>query len=80
VQGVFPPLTGSAVASGPIEAHVDVVLHGVPGTAMQAFGPQLSDVDVAAVVTYERNALGNAAGDLVQPREVAAARRVAAKD
>ena len=41
---------------------------------MAAFGPQLSDIEVAAVVTYERNALGNSVGDSLQPGEVAAAR------
>jgi cytochrome c oxidase subunit 2 len=41
---------------------------------MAAFGAQLSDVDIAAVVTYERNALGNSIGDMVQPSDVAAAR------
>jgi cytochrome c oxidase subunit 2 len=34
----------------------------------------LSDVDIAAVVTYERNAWGNATGDLVQPSEIKAFR------
>ena len=43
---------------------------------MQAFGKQLSDVDIAAVITYTRNAWGNkAADDLVQPAEVKAARK-----
>jgi cytochrome c oxidase subunit 2 len=49
-------------------------LHGKPGTAMQAFGAQLNDVDLAAVITYERNAFGNAMGDLVQPAQIKAAR------
>jgi len=70
VPGVFPGLKGSAVALGPINTHNDVVVNGVPGTAMQAFGGQLSEVDVAAVVTYERNAWGNNMGDHVQPIDV----------
>ena len=41
---------------------------------MQAFGPQLDDVDLAAVITYERNAFGNDTGDTVQPADIAAAR------
>jgi cytochrome c oxidase subunit 2 len=53
---------------------VDIVLNGKPGTAMGAFGGQLNDIDLAAVVTYERNAWGNDKGDLVQPSEVKAAR------
>ena len=43
---------------------------------MQAFGQQFPDNDLAAVITYERNAFGNATGDLVQPAEVRAARAV----
>ena len=39
------------------------------------FGAQLSDADIAALVTYERNAFGNAKGDLLQPAAVAAARQ-----
>jgi cytochrome c oxidase subunit 2 len=76
-QGIppaFPALAGSAIATGPIEGHVDIVIHGKPGTAMQAFGPQLNDVDLAAVITYERNAFGNNKGDLVQPKQIKAAR------
>tara|TARA_R110000824_G_scaffold336_4_gene2021 strand:+ start:79378 stop:80514 length:1137 start_codon:yes stop_codon:yes gene_type:complete len=66
----FPALTGSAIATGPIEDHVNVVINGVAGTAMAAFGAQLSPVDIAAVVTYERNALGNSVGDFITPVEI----------
>ncbi len=66
----FPALTGSEIAIGPIENHVDVVLNGVAGTAMAAFGTQLNPVDIAAVITYERNALGNSVGDLITPLEI----------
>ena len=68
----FPPLKGSAVATGPIKEHINVVLHGRPGTAMQAFGKQLNAVDLAAVITYERNSFGNNVGDMVQPSEIKA--------
>ena len=74
VPGAFPALTGSAVATGPVGDHIDIILNGKAGTAMMAFGAQLDDTDVAAVVTYERNALGNSTGDTVQPAAVAAAR------
>ena len=60
---------------GVSEATVSRVLNGKPGTAMAAFGKQLSDTDIAAVVTYERNAWGNKTGDAVQPAEVKAARK-----
>jgi cytochrome c oxidase subunit 2 len=69
---VFPSLVGSAVATGPIAAHVDIVIYGKAGSSMQAFGSQLTDAEIAAVVTYERNAWGNDLGDLAQPGDVAA--------
>ena len=74
VPGAFPGLKGGAMVTGPKDAHLDIVLNGKPGTAMGAFGGQLNDIDLAAVVTYERNAWGNDKGDLVQPSEVKAAR------
>jgi cytochrome c oxidase subunit 2 len=70
IPGVFPGMTGSKIATGDKQAHIDIVVKGKPGTAMQAFGPQLSKADLAAVVTYERNAFGNNTGDLVQPSEI----------
>ncbi len=71
----FPGLDGSKIATGGKVAHVDMVLNGKAGTAMAAFGKQLSDTDIAAVITYERNAWGNKTGDAVQPAEVKAARK-----
>jgi cytochrome c oxidase subunit 2 len=71
----FPALTGGAISTGPIEGHIDQVFNGKAGTAMAAFGPQLSDVDLAAVITYERNALGNSVGDMVQPKDIKAYRQ-----
>ena len=70
----FPPLTGSEITIGPLDAHIDIVMNGKANTTMQAFKVQLSDVDIASVITYERNALGNSVGDLVQPSEIAARR------
>ena len=70
----FPPINGSAIATGPIDAHLDIVLNGRPGTAMVAFKDQLSDADIAAVMTYQRNAWDNNTGDVVQPADVRAAR------
>ena len=67
----FPPLKGSAIATGDQAAHIDVVLNGKPGTYMAAFGPQLSEVDIAAIITYERNAWGNDTGEFIQPIEIA---------
>ena len=74
IPGAFKPLVGSPVTTGPVEAHIDTVMNGVPGTAMAPFGMQLNDVDVAAVITYERNSWGNEVGDAVQPSTIAAKR------
>jgi cytochrome c oxidase subunit 2 len=72
IPGVFPAIAGSKIATGDQAAHINIVVHGKTGTAMQAFGEQLNAVDLAAVITYERNAFGNDTGDMVQPSDVAA--------
>ena len=73
-MGTFPALKGSAMATqaDQINAHIDIVVYGKTGTAMQAFGDQLTDAEIAAVVTYERNAWGNDTGEIVQPADVQA--------
>ncbi|MCB1810430.1 MAG: cytochrome c oxidase subunit II [Candidatus Competibacteraceae bacterium] len=76
-QGVpptFPALNGGAITTGPVDAHIDIVMHGKAGTAMAAFGAQLNDEDIAAVITYERNAWDNKVGDMVQPAAIKALR------
>jgi cytochrome c oxidase subunit 2 len=65
-----PALAGSKIATGPKEAHIDIVLQGKANTAMQSF-KALGNADLAAVITYERNSWGNKGGE-VQPAEVAA--------
>lgn len=70
IPGVFPALKDSAVAIGDVKKHIDVVMNGVSGTAMQAFAKQLTKKEMAAVVTYERNAWGNDTGDVVQASEL----------
>lgn len=69
---MFPALKGSAIAMGPAAGHIGIVVNGKPGTAMAAFGKQLSEVDIAAIITYERNAWGNAVGDMVTPKDILA--------
>lgn len=71
---VFPALKGSKIATGPVDQHIHIVLHGKPGTAMQAFSEQFSDEDLAAIITYERNAFGNNTGTIVQPADITAAK------
>lgn len=68
--GVGKAIAGSAIATGALNGHFVAAIDGVPGTAMQAFGGQLNDVDMAAVITYQRNAFGNNMGDIVQPIDV----------
>jgi len=75
LPGTFPALTGAPVVTGPKEAHIQLVLHGKPGTAMVPFGEQLNDAQLAAVITYQRNALGNNMRDVVQPNDVKALRQ-----
>ena len=70
LPGVFPALKGSEMVLEDQTAHIDIVLNGKTGTAMQAFGKMLSLKDIAAVVTYERNAWGNNTGDMVQAKDV----------
>ncbi|MDO9450009.1 MAG: cytochrome c, partial [Rugosibacter sp.] len=70
----FPALDGSKIATGAKEGHLNIVLDGKAGTSMAAYKKQLSDAEIAAVVTYERNAWGNKVGDMVQPAEVKALR------
>jgi len=74
LPGSFPALAGSAIVTGPVDAHINRVMNGKPGTAMAAFAKQLDDVDIAAVISYERNSFGNTAGDYVQPATIQAAR------
>jgi cytochrome c oxidase subunit 2 len=74
LPGTFPAINGSRVATGPIYDHIRVVLNGRPGTPMAAFATQLSDADIAAVVTYQRNAWNNKMGDAVQPADIAGTR------
>ncbi len=74
IPGIFPSLVNTPMILEDIEAHVDIVLNGKEGTAMQAFSSQLNDADLAAVITYERNAWGNDTGDVIQPSAIRAMR------
>ena len=72
IDGTFPALAGSGVSIDPEakDEHINIVVNGVNGTAMQAFGSQLSMRELAAVITYERNAWGNDTGDLIQAADI----------
>lgn len=73
LPGVFPALKGSPIVVGDIKGHIDILLYGKPGTAMQSFAKQLSIKQIAAVITYKRNAWGNDTGEVIQPSEIQAA-------
>ncbi|MBI5330922.1 MAG: cytochrome c oxidase subunit II [Betaproteobacteria bacterium] len=83
IPGAFPALAGNKMMKAPAldpagrlvrGGHLDRVMNGAPNTAMTAYKDVLNDAEIAAVVTYERNALGNKTGDLVQPAQVKALR------
>ena len=66
------PIAGSPIANGSLAAHIERVLKGKG--VMPAWGGILNDADLAAVITYERNAFGNHTGTLVKPEDIKAAR------
>lgn len=71
VPGAFPAIAGSAIATGVMNNHVNMVVNGsASNPSMQAFGEQLSEADLAAVITYQRNAFGNNMGDTLQPLDI----------
>ena len=69
----FPPLDGSKTVLGAKDNQVAVLMSGRQGTAMVSF-KGLTDVELAAVVTYTRNSWTNKVGDLVAPADIKAAR------
>ena len=71
----FPALAGSSIVTGPVAAHIDIVMNGRAGTAMSAWREKLSETDIAAALTYTRNAFGNDTGDVVQPVTIANIKR-----
>ncbi len=78
VPGSFPALSGSKIVTGPKEVQINVLLNGVvkggKPTAMVSF-KQLSDVELAALITYTRNNWNNKTGEAVMPADVKALRK-----
>lgn len=70
LPGIFPAIRGSQLVLNDRRAHIEIIVNGKPGTAMQAFGRQLSLKELAAVITYTRNAFDNNTGDAVQAADV----------
>lgn len=69
--GIGLPFAGSALMtdSSRVQENIDVLIKG--RNAMPSFAAQLTPREIAAVITYQRNAFGNNTGDLVQPADVA---------
>ena len=72
---IFPALAGSPMALNDMAGHIDIVINGKPGSAMQSFSAQLTDVEIAAVITFERNAWGNDTGETVTPKMIIDAKK-----
>ena len=72
--GPIKPLDGSAIVLNDPAQQIDVVLKGRLNGAMPSW-KQLSDTEIAAVITYTKNSWSNQTGKLVQPAEVVAARK-----
>ena len=73
IQGIFPKLAGSEIVLNNKVRNVEILMEGVQGAAMQSFANQLSEIDIAAVITYTRQAWGNDSdgdGKIVIPKEI----------
>ena len=70
---IFPALAGSEIVMFDKDRNVEILMEGVQGAAMQSFANQLPEVDMAAVITYTRQAWGNAEngdGEYVVPSDI----------
>ena len=72
IPPVFPSLIGSKITTEDLNEHIRIVLYGKSGTAMAGFGEQLSFTELAAIISYERNAWGNDTGEFIQAKDVKA--------
>lgn len=69
--GVGAAIAGSAIANGDIAAHIDIIVNGSKNNAlMGAYRDTMSEVDIASVITFQRNSFGNKTGDVVQPIDI----------
>jgi len=69
--GVGKAMAGSSIAMGDLEPHIEIIVNGSRNNAaMAAYRDTLSEVDIASVITYQRNAFGNNKGDSVQPLQI----------
>ena len=73
IAGIFPALAGSDIALNNKPRHIEILMEGVQGAAMASYANQLSEVDLAAVITYTRQAWGNSEkgdGQIVVPKDI----------
>ena len=70
----FPALSGSKVVLGSVDGQIDILLNGKANTAMASFA-RLSDIEIAAVMTYTKNSWDNSTGKGVQPADIKAKRK-----
>lgn len=82
IPGTFPPLAGSGAFYGDAKNHATIVVKGLSGpinvqgvdyNGAMPSQAALSDYDLAAALTFERNSWGNADG-IVLPEDVKAVR------
>ena len=72
ISGIFPALAGSEIALYDKDRHIEILMEGIQGAAMNSFS-YLSEVEMAAVITYTRQSWGNAEkgdGEIVVPKDI----------
>ena len=72
--GPIKPLDGSEIVLNDPAKQIQILLNGANNGAMPAW-KQLSDTEIAAVITYTKNSWSNKTGKLIQPAEIVAARK-----
>ena len=75
ITGIFPALAGSDIVMNDKERNIEILMEGVQGSAMAAFGDSYSEVDIASVITYTRQAWSNGEngdGVIVTPQDIVA--------
>ena len=73
ITGIFPALAGSDIVLNNKSRHLEILMEGVQGAAMASYAKQLSEVDMAAVITYTRRSWGNAEkgdGEIIVPKDI----------
>jgi cytochrome c oxidase subunit 2 len=83
IPGIFPALVGSEIVLNNKTRHLEILMEGVQGAAMAAYANQLSEVDMAAVITYTRRSWGNAEngdGEIVVPTDIVEYKKLKLKE